>query len=390
MGARVRVTLVCALVAACSSRSQPPAGNISYTDFYARYGYTRAQTTPAPTQQSEAKPEEAPRFDENGAHRDFPYAPSVRAMRDLFRNRALAERTPKAPAEVRRAIVDTFGVDLLGTGLEPVGSVTISDSTERFDFRFGDGGFGQAMIGRPNAPNGVLLVAIHGCSLSPDPILSNAASYANSLGLRALERGYTVVAPYVISQCGWIHNLDYAGSLSGLSVFGYELVKIRELTKWARREFGLRRVVVWGISLGAQYAMLLSSAFPDLYDITVISGGAGDYERSYLQRFDEVGLDASAPIGANTQVRLASRCSRLDVLASILPRKIVFEVSNNDINDGAMKMITAVEALAKRRSARIEVVVFEGLHETSPDQTLNVIARSLPGAGIRSSQRDGG
>jgi dienelactone hydrolase len=250
------------------------------------------------------------------------------------------------------------------------------------DFAFADGGFGQALVGRPPRPNGALLIAIHGCLSSPHDAMRETGSYLHAFGLRAMQQGYTVVAPYVLGACMWMPNADWIGSLSGISVFGYELAKIAHVARWARREFGTPRVVIWGISLGGQYSMLASALFRDLFDVTIISGAAADYEDSYRASFDAVGLDGRAGmvLGANRQVALSARVSRRDVIASILPRPIVFEVSTAEIDfaPSTIGVIDYVDRVAvAKRAARPEVVLFRGVHETNPAETLKVLGTLL-------------
>jgi hypothetical protein len=323
--------------------------------------------------------EGAVRFDEETTHSEYRYTPSIVAIRELFRERSM--RRPPAPRsarDVRRAIDESFGVSKLGTGLQVVGVASMSENAygrlHDLHFRFGDGGFGQAIVGVPDRSNGVLLIALHGCRGSPDMVMTDQESYANAFGLRAVERGYTVAAPYILGECAWIHNLDWLATLSGASVFGYELAKIGELARWARSEYGARRTVIWGISLGGQYAMLSSAFYGELFDVTVISGAAGDYEKSYRDVFDAAGLDANNRIGVNTQAVLSGRFWRPDVVASILPRSIVFEISTGDLGPEAIEFVTYLDQAAQRaRASRPNVVLFEGVHETNPEATLEVI-----------------
>lgn len=321
------------------------------------------------------------KFDDAGAHAGYEYAPSIAALRDVFRRRA--ERGPSAPSDrraVRAAIASVFGTDRFGRGFRLLREERVSASARisRIAFEFGDGGFGQALVGLPTEPNGRLLIAIHGCSGSPSGVMLDAESYSHAFGLRAVERGYTVVAPYILSQCPWIHNLDWLGALSGVSVFGYELLKIAELATWARATYATRETVIWGISLGGQMSML-SAALDDgtLFDVAVISGAAANYEESYRRDFDAVGIDAAKKLGDNRQVALSAVVSRADLVASILPRPIVFEISTGDLRPSVVEFVNHVEEAALKLGAGApKVVLFEGGHETNPQATLDVLQRT--------------
>lgn len=328
--------------------------------------------------------EAAASFDDEAAA-GYRYAPSISAIRDVFLDRVRTMPPPPRDGRaVQRAIDDTFGVSRFGRGFRLTATQPVSSSAdatiELIEFRFGSSSFGQALVGRPAKPNGTLLVALHGCVSSPDDVMIDTSSYAHAFGLRAVQRGYTVVAPYLLSGCMWIHNLDWLGSLSGVSVFGYELAKIGELTRWAAREYDAKTTVVWGISLGGQYSMLASALHSELFDVTVISGASSDYEASYRAQFEEAGVDASAGkrLGTNTQVALSARVARRDVIASILPRPLIFEISTTELKfaPGAVALVDYVDrAAVKRRAPRPRVVLFEGDHETHPEATLKVIAQ---------------
>jgi len=345
--------------------------------FIDRYGLQVPEERP-PLDYS-ARPEQIAKFDENGAHSSYPYARSVAAMRDLFLDRACQlPESPHNPLDVAREIDDTFGVSRLGAGIEVLERTAFarasSGGIDRISFRFGDAGFGQALVGVPTQPNGVVLTALHGCWLTPDEVMSDVNSYANAFGLRAMESGYTVIAPYVTSGCAWIHNLDWIGGISGVSVFGYELARIGELTRWAKGQYVASRAAVWGISLGGQFSMLAAALFRDLFDAAVISGAAGDYEESYRQTFNRTGVDGERRLPVNTQSLLSARVARRDVVASILPRPIVFEISTSDLNPGAMAMISYIEQAAARSGALPpRVLLFEGSHETYPRKTLRLL-----------------
>jgi dienelactone hydrolase len=362
------------------------AQGLSRDEFLARYGVANGPADPVADDPAHgARIEAMERFDETGPAADYPYTPSIRAMRDLFRRRAAqAPGPPRSARDVQRAIDETFGVSRLGDGFRLLSRLPVDDALgmTAIDFAFADGGFGQALVGRPPRPNGALLIAIHGCLSSPHDAMRETGSYLHAFGLRAMQQGYTVVAPYVLGACMWMPNADWIGSLSGTSVFGYELAKIAHVARWARREFGTPRVVIWGISLGGQYSMLASALFRDLFDVTIISGAAADYEDSYRASFDAVGLDGRAGmvLGANRQVALSASVSRRDVIASILPRPIVFEVSTAEIDfaPSTIGVIDYVDRVAvAKRAARPEVVLFRGVHETNPAETLKVLGTLL-------------
>ncbi len=311
------------------------------------------------------------------------YGASVVAMKNLFRQRAAAERTPPRNAEAIRAAIDsTFGVSRFGTGLEMLQTETEQTKSgvlKRVSFRFGDGGFGEAIIGEPAKPNGLLLVALHGCTGSPDIVMLETRAYTNSFGLRALEQGFTVVAPYVMSQCWWVHNLDYVGQMSGVSVFGYEIAKIGALTRWARDRYSINRTGLWGISLGGQYAMFAGALFPDLFDAVVISGAAANYEQSYLDSFDKAPITTTQKLGNNAQVALSASFARPEIALAIFPRQLIFEVSTSDLRaKGAPDFIARAERLAiEQKALQPRVVLFEGGHETNPDATIPVLTHAL-------------
>jgi pimeloyl-ACP methyl ester carboxylesterase len=352
------VSLVCLPLAAQTDRNQ----------FIAQYGLL---PPPVHTGGAEFQNLEGGRFDERNFS-GYRYSRTLAAMRDTFRRRADAQQSS---VEVRAAIDRAFGVpSFLGAVsivLREHITASAAGTVDSIDFRFGTDGYGQALVGVPSHPNGRLLIAIHGCLLTPDAVLTQVTSYGNSFGLRALEQGYTVIAPYVLSQCEWIHNLDFVGQLSNTSVFGYEIAKIGQLAMWARQEYSLTHTAIWGISLGGQYSMLTAARFPELFDVVVISGAAADYEKSYAASFDLVGVNQIDVLGANTQVTLSALIRRPDVVASILPRQIIFEMSTNDLSQGAIDFVSYVMAAADARgTARPEVVLFQGEHETSPQATL--------------------
>ena len=361
-----------------------PGASETLEEFRARHtiALPKPATPPTePTRSADYLLALSPKFDDRGAHAGYEYTPSIAALRDAFWRRAERGPSPQSdPRFVRRAIASTFGTERLGRGFRLLreDAVPAAAHVSRITFEFGDDGFGQALVGRPEQPNGRLLIAIHGCLGSPNGVMLDAESYNRAFGLRALERGYTVVAPYVMSQCPWIHNLDWLGALSGVSVFGHDLVKIAELTRWAQATYATRETVIWGISLGGQMSML-SAALDDgtLFQVTVISGAAADYEGAYRGDFDAAGVDAFNKLGDNRQVALSALVSRADLVASILPRPIVFEISTGDLRATVVTFVNHVEAAARRMDvASPRVVLFEGGHETNPPATLDVLDRT--------------
>lgn len=358
----------------------PASAAMDRNEFIARYGML---APPIVTSGPDFQNLEGGRFDEH-VLAGYRYTRTLEAMRDTFRRRAEAQQSSM---EVRAAIDRAFNVPSFLGDFQVVQREHITASpagtVDSIDFRFGPDGYGQALVGVPAHPNGRLLVAIHGCSINPDAVMMQMTSYGNAFGLRALEQGYTVVAPYVVSQCAWISNLDWLGSLSNSSVFGYEVAKIGQLTAWARQEYSLPHAAIWGISLGGQYSMLTAARFPELFDAAVISGATVDYEQTYLDRFDLVGVNQVDILGANTQLVLSALVRRRDVVASILPKQLIFEISTSDLTQGGIDFVDYVTAAAKARGAYPpEVVLFEGQHETNPPATLAKLEAAFARAGV--------
>jgi predicted alpha/beta-fold hydrolase len=306
---------------------------------------------------------------------------SVAAMRDLFIERSRRAPLPPRSAEaVRAAIDETFGVSKLGSGLRIIRRHERHPEfpeVSKIEFNFGERGYGEALIGVPSVRNGTLVIALHGCGGTPDGVMLDSRDYNNAFGRKAVERGYVVVAPYVMSRCAWINNLDAIAELSGVSVFGYEIAKIVQLAAWAQAAYDSDHVVIWGISLGGQYSMLSSAFRPELFDVTVISGAAADYELSYRRSFEAIGLDEEKFLAAGRQVSLSSRFFRHDVVASILPRPIIFEVSSADARKDSLAFIEYVQQRSREMGGVVKVVHFGGIHETAPELTLEAIDEVL-------------
>ena len=390
------VLLLAAATAGCHHRLPQREPIATPEQFIKRYGILEAPADSTPAQPAADHPrvEAAPRFEPTVAG-TYRYSRSIVALRDVFEARARdTPSRPRARKDVQNAIDETFGVSRFGKRFtlrttETVGPSPAGTRIDLIEFSFGTSGFGQALVGTPERPNGLLLVALHGCLASPDDVMFDTGSYVRPFGRRALEQGYTVIAPYVLSACMWMHNLDWIGAMSGVSAFGYELSKIGQLSEWAARHYRAERTILWGISLGGQYAMLTSALFPDTFDVTVISGAAADYEASYRKTFSDAGLDGNAAktLGANRQVALSSRVARRDVVAAILPRRIVFELSTTDLSfaPGSAAFIDYVDRAARMQSAQPpEVVLFEGSHGTHPEATLRVLGRIT---GLRAGTR---
>ncbi|HKO01477.1 MAG TPA: alpha/beta hydrolase-fold protein, partial [Thermoanaerobaculia bacterium] len=358
----------------------PLAAQTDRNQFIADYGLLPA---PVHTGGPDFQNLEGGRFDERNFS-GYRYSRTLAGMRDAFRRRAASQ---ESSVDVRAAIDRAYGVpSFLGAFsvvLREHITASAAGTVDSIDFRFGTDGYGQALVGVPSHPNGRLLIAIHGCLINPDAVLTQMTSYGNSFGLRALEQGYTVIAPYVVSQCEWIHNLDWIGQMSNTSVFGYEIAKIGQLTMWARQEYSLTQTAIWGISLGGQYSMLTAARFPELFDVVVISGATVDYEQNYTSAFDLVGVNQFDVLGANTQVALSAFIRRRDVATSILPKQIIFEMSTSDLSQGGIDFVGYVTAAANARGATPpEVVLFDGDHETNPPATLAKINAAFLHAGV--------
>lgn len=319
---------------------------------------------------------------------DYPWASTLKAQKRYFLDKARHAPPLSSGREIdaARVLRDHFGVrefDL--SAIDAAARTPVENSplgtVERVDIAFDHGALVQFLLARPprERDRGAVLVAIHGCSGSPDSVMGlTGPSAANEFGREALRRGYTVVAPFILNRCDWIDDFDFIGGLAGMTALGYETTKVLLAARWAEEEFRPAAQIIWGISLGGQVGALASVLHP--FDTTVIDGGmVMDYRDWHIRTFLETGL-GSLGMEASRMPDLERILPRRDIHLAILPRRIIVPIASFD----AFADVGAIQDLVNEARARfgrtdlVEVLFFRGFHETFPAGVLDRLDRAHP------------
>lgn len=228
----------------------------------------------------------------------------------------------------------------------------------------------QYIQSKPKEWNGKILIAIHGCSGSPDGVMSlvDEPTYLNSFGYEGFKEGYMVIAPYILNMCDWVGQFDSFGISTNHTAFGYEIEKILAITEFIKTENSSSDVYVYGISFGAQIALLSNLYFP--FDATVISGSmVFDYHDWHLEYAREFGLTKEYRTSIFSRI-LSLEFDRVDIIKKILPRKIIIEFASGDIKKGLIEELKEIRdySISNDQMDALELVFIDAYHETYPQE----------------------
>jgi len=127
---------------------------------------------------------------------------------------------------------------------------------------------------RPGHP-GVL--ALHGQWTVPEDVMGigNSETYAGQFGFDLAQDGYTVIAPFLISNPV---RLEYMGALAqrtGHSLEQIQLDAIVSSIDYLESQLDVGPVAAYGISMGGKLSAL-AGALDERIDVAVVNGSAGD------------------------------------------------------------------------------------------------------------------
>ena len=234
----------------------------------------------------------------------------------------------------------------------------------------------------PSDP-GPALLALHGIDSDPDRVMGLAPSgYLNNLGVRLVERGYTVLAPFIFSDSKWVSQaqryLRYNGQSLERLVLAKTMACIDVLSSLDAVDN--RRIGVYGISWGAGFARY-TQALDERVQIGVSSGNAADVPAALADTRWSLAEQRegvpSWPAGNFSKFDLVPLVAYL-----IAPRPFVLEWGLQD-DRASYGMDSAAKILSEwyGRLGYPDNLVglnFDGSHEINPgDETLNTIERVL-------------
>ena len=132
----------------------------------------------------------------------------------------------------------------------------------------------QPLVPRPGHP-GVL--ALHGQWTVPEDVMGigDSETYAGQFGLDLASDGYTVIAPFLISNPV---RLEYMGALAqrtGHTLEQLQLDAIVSSIDYLEVELGIGLLAAYGISMGGKLSAL-AGALDERIDVAVVNGSAGD------------------------------------------------------------------------------------------------------------------
>ncbi len=332
---------------------------------------------------------------------DYFYGPSVFGAMKYFTSpdmTAKRSHSLAATSDVASTVARVLGVGVVDLGaIESVETHPVETPSDMevlyYELTFGTGAVAQFYLATPHVATGRLMVALHGCSSSPDKVLGlSKPDYTNSFGLEAVKMGWTVVAPYILNECDYIDDFDALGMVtSGATLTGYEVQKVQAVVDYVVGDNPVEQVDIYGISFGGIIAMMLATLDPSYRDVIV--SGAMVFDYSFFGTYIRDHMFPAKP-GA----RLARYNELLryveadDLLLAITERgdsRLVVEIGAYDAqeNEESQHPGTVVRFLDRCTrviadcSSRVYVNFFRGYHETNPLPSLQFIRSSLDGNG---------
>jgi hypothetical protein len=265
-------------------------------------------------------------------------------------------------------------VDIKSNILKTTDDYSIT-STELF---FEHGAIAKYYIGlpAPEISNGNLMITLHGCSSSPRDVMGmDSGDYSNSFGLKSLEKGYVVIAPYTINFCDWIDDLDYIGSLNaGTTVFGYDIMLVQAISEYVQNnlEQPIKDKYLWGISKGGIIAALIG-VIDDSYSQVVLDGCAYDFRQYFLNY-----LLPLEPKDKRTWQfsRILYKHDMVDFAKALLPRRVIIGIGAYDAKDSTIDFVKELRRYAQENygaDGMVKVNFFTGYHETNPAAVLELL-----------------
>jgi pimeloyl-ACP methyl ester carboxylesterase len=316
---------------------------------------------------------------------DYFFGPSITGAVIYFTNASQEKKYRElraSPKEVEKVITDILGIGVIDLGnIDSIKTEVVEQQNELeiryYKLFFSSGAVAQFYVMAPvrESARRKIMVALHGCSSSPDKVLGlTAPDYTNSFGVEAVKQGWVVIAPYIISNCDYIDDFDALGALSsGSTLYGYEIQKIQAVVDYILADKQVDQIDLYGISLGGRLAMWLA-ALDTRYKNLVVSGSILDYRR-YYQRYLLENQGKSSRVG--NSLSLYRYLNTEDLLLDFLEdggHKLVIEVGAYDIMQDRLKrdnrdIITVFLANCRQKFAdcdkRIFINFFQGYHETN-------------------------
>nr|CRH05121.1 protein of unknown function [Candidatus Magnetococcus massalia] len=325
----------------------------------------------------------------------YPYAESVKGMLAYAAQPQHARIGEKKRPKTVRKLVKTLP-QVLGMYQVPIGNLKkhtqhpvvvpkdASYSVSRHTWRYGSGAVGQALLAKPKdqlpGPRKGLIVALHGCSSSPDKLLGmGAEDYAHRYAQKAVQAGWWVLVPFHLNYCQWLNDYDRMLALgSGTTAMGYELMVIRRMVQWLvinRGPFAPRHV--WGISKGGRLAMTLA-AMDGGYHTIVVSGNMVYDETTPVK----TPLDDFRKLRLRGDGRLEEMWRRIgseNMIKAILPRRVILEMGAYEkYLEDQVGTIQRLQSYVKRNYPKkdpLTVRFFKGYHETDGAKILELLAQ---------------
>lgn len=310
-----------------------------------------------------------------------PFRPSIQGQINFFDGQYLREqrneRIAEAKAIPRKLLIEqSLGID--GVSLQQLvhrQTVVIAKETThrvaKTTLTFSSGAVIETLIATPTVQSrNAVILALHGCSSDPQALLGiGQPDYSNQFALAAVQEGYTVVAPAILSLCNFQDDFSGLGNLTcGITAYGYELLKLKAVDRLIiSEEFPEMQRIVWGISMGGALALYVSHIAED-YKISVLSGAASyDYFKYYRDGILPLRVNCRTP----GHLRLMSRATLPGLVTDLFPKKVILEIGAFDRRPGqATAVKTIMNAAAAFDENPLHIVYAKGRHESFPSHTL--------------------
>ncbi len=195
----------------------------------------------------------------------------------------------------------------------------------------------ESLIGIPKEWNGSAIIFIHGLDLAPEQAFEKTSPirvykpYTEEIGLRLLEEGYMVVAPFVFSDELWTQNARFFSQYSyhGVDFMEVMIAKMMSTVDYLELQ-GIDRIGVYGISWGATIAREWAS-IETRVDVFVVNGN--DLDPLFRLVNNDLGFRNNNPYHFETPQGLCTP-TVLATLLEIAPTPLILEYGETDAQAG--------------------------------------------------------
>ena len=241
-----------------------------------------------------------------------------------------------------------------------------------------DGIIIEAIVGIPVNPKlrNQAVIALHGYTSSPDKVMGlEEDDYAHGFGKELLDKGYYVIAPFILNHGERVSSISAIASLLGDTIWRIELLKILSCLDFLQqvKVVNSNHIGIYGISGGGLLA-LYASAVDHRITCTVCSGHLCNSKRSLIDYAIGRGRHSRSHFNFRSAYYYVNAPFHIEFPSEIIakmsfPKPLLFENGNLDLDLKEYDDEQEYEKIKTfytegNKSDRVYFYRHEGAHET--------------------------